>query len=201
MTNSVGEDEQTGGSQAGANSRIMIVVGLLLMVVGLLIVAAVILAMNAQTAAPSVRVVRDLLIIVISLEVIIVGAAVVVFLIQLARLINLVRNEIEPLVEAATETVDTVRGTALFLSKNVIDPVTNMSSVVRGLGKIAGDVDAIRRAAGIVVEAASAASPSGAVGQPAVPRAGEQQAGDSTMDSAPKSPKKQQRKRKPTKKV
>jgi hypothetical protein len=141
----------------------MVAVGVALMFVGVLIVLAVILALNAKAAAPGVRVVRDLLIIFMSLEVVIVGAGLTILLVQLARLINLVRNEIEPLVEAVSETINTVRGTALFLSKNVVEPVTSISSVVRGLGKVAGDVDAIRKAAGVVVEVASAASPGGAV--------------------------------------
>jgi len=163
MTKSSPPDEHVPESAPGDNTRIMIGAGVVLMVIGFLTVLAVILAINAKTAAPGVRVVRDLLIITMSLEVVIVGAGITIFLVQLARLINLARNEIEPLVEAVHDTVTTIRGTALFLSKNVVEPVTSISSVVRGLGKVAGDVDAIRKAAGIVVEVASAASPGGAV--------------------------------------
>jgi methyl-accepting chemotaxis protein len=158
------QDEARSDQSPSNNARVMVVIGMILMIVGLLIVGAVMLAINAKTAAPSVRVVRDLLVILMSLEVVIIGAAFTIFLLQLARLINLVRNEIEPLVEAVSETVNTVRGTALFISKNVVEPVTNVTSVVRGLGKVAGDVDAIRRAAGIVVEVANAASTTSASG-------------------------------------
>lgn len=167
MNNSPEHDEPIAGSQ-GTDTRIVIGVGLLLMVVGFLIVLAVVLAINANAAAPSVRILRDLLIIFMSLEIVIVGAAVTIFVIQLARLVNLIRNEIEPLVSAATETVNTVRGTAMFLSKNLVEPVTSVSSVLRGVGKVAGDVDAIRKAAGIIVEVASGASSTGAVGRDAM---------------------------------
>lgn len=165
MPTSPEQDEAKSSTASSSNARAMVAIGLVLMIVGLLIVGAVILAINAKSAAPSVRVVRDLLVILMSLEVVIVGAAFAIFLLQLARLVNLIRNEVEPLVDAVSETVNTVRGTALFISKNVVEPVTSVTSVVKGLGKVAGDVDAIRKAAGIVVEAANATSPTGARSQ------------------------------------
>src|SRR5262245_31711983 len=113
MSDSPEKEESQSDQSPTNNARVMVAVGLVLMIVGLVIVGAVMLAINAKTAAPSVRVVRDLLVILLSLEVVIVGAAFTIFLLQLARLINLVRNEVEPLVEAVTETVNTVRGTAL----------------------------------------------------------------------------------------
>jgi len=200
MNDSPSLDEQSVKTQSGDNSKIMVGVGVALMAVGLLIILAGVLAINASTAAPGVRVVRDLLIIFVSLEVVIIGASITVFLIQLARLVNLVRNEIEPLVEAAHETIDTIRGTALFLSKNVVEPVTSVSSVIRGLGKVAGDVDAIRKAAGIVVDVASAASPTGAVGKATRPTADIR--GEVTpTGGAPNSPNAAKRRRKLSKKV
>lgn len=137
---------------------IAIGVAILLITLGLLVIAYV-LASNAQTAAPGVRVIRDLLIIVVTLEVIVVGAAVTVFLIQVARLVNLISNEVEPLITATSDTVNTVRGTALFLSKNLVEPVMTMNSSLKGLAKVAGDVDALRKAAGMVMEVANATSP------------------------------------------
>jgi len=81
------------------------------------------------------------------------------FLIQLARLVNLIHNEVEPLIDAASDTVNTVRGTAAFLSKNLVEPVTAVNSTIRGMSKVVGDVDAIRKAAGVAMAAANMASP------------------------------------------
>lgn len=148
-------EQATSSAQRG----IVITIVVLIAVGLLLLAAAILLAANAQDAGPGVRVVRDLLIIVMSLEIIIVGAAFTLFLIQLARLVNLIHNEVEPLIDAASETVNTVRGTAAFLSKNLVEPVTAVNSTLRGVSKVVGDVDAIRKAAGVVMSAANVAAP------------------------------------------
>lgn len=148
--------------EQGTNSaqRGIVITIVVLIVLGLaLLGAAILLAANAQNTGPGVKVVRDLLIIVMSLEMIIIGAAFTLFLIQLARLINLIHSEVEPLIDAASETVNTVRGTAAFLSKNLVEPVTAVNSTLRGVSKVMGDVDAIRKAAGVVMGAANVASP------------------------------------------
>jgi hypothetical protein len=137
---------------------IAVVVAIVLITVGLLVIAWV-LANNAQTTAPGVRVIRDLLIIVVALEGVVIGAAVTVFLIQVARLVNLISNEVEPLITATSDTVNTVRGTAQFLSRNLVEPVMTMNSTLKGLAKVAVDVDVLRKAAGMMMEAANAASP------------------------------------------
>jgi len=154
-SNAVMPERGTRSAQRG-----LVITIVVLIVLGLLLLAAaILLAANAQDAGPSVRVVRDLLIIVMSLEIIIVGAAFTLFLIQLARLVNLIHNEVEPLIDAASETVNTVRGTAAFLSKNLVEPVTAVNSTLRGVSKVVGDVDAIRKAAGVVMSASSVAAP------------------------------------------
>lgn len=149
---SIVEDSSSGG-------RTVFFVGLavLLMTVGLVAIA-IVLAGNSQTAGPSVRVVRDILIIVMALEFILSGVAFVIFLVQVARLINLVQNEIRPLIGAATDTVNTVRGTAAFVSKTIVEPVNSVNDAVRGLTRLVGDIEAIRRAAGVVMNASTETS-------------------------------------------
>ncbi len=199
MDNLLAPDEQTTDSSQAGRALIGIIVGVVLTTIGLIVIA-VLLTVNAQSAAPGVRIIRDLLIIVMALEVVVIGAAVTIFLIQLARLVNLLHNEVEPLIDAASETVNTVRGTALFLSKNLVEPVTNVSSALRGLGKVAGDVDAIRKAAGIVVEVANATSPTGASTQPRKQKSGERSSANHSNSTAGPSTlgKKTVRKRKST---
>jgi len=141
---------------------IAIIAGVSIAIVGILLIAlAVILALNADTADAGVEVVRDVLIIALALEFVIIGAAVIVFLIQAARFVNLLMNEISPLIDATSETVNTLRGTAVFLSKNLAEPVVQGNAAVRGIAKVVGDVEAVRKAAGIVSAASSAMSPTG----------------------------------------
>lgn len=154
------EAQTDGARQTRSAVIIVIIVGVLLTLA--LVALAVWLAVNAQTAAPSVQVVRDILITIMALEMIVVGMAVIVLLVQVARFINLINNEFQPLITSTSDTINAVKGTAVFLGKNLADPVINVQSTLRGVAKVAKDVEAIRAAAGIIASAAAAGSPTGA---------------------------------------
>lgn len=79
--------------------------------------------------------IRDIFIIVLSLEFMILGAALVVLIIQLAKLINLLQNEVKPILDATTETVNTLKGTTSFLSENLVEPVIKLNGYMAGLKK------------------------------------------------------------------
>jgi hypothetical protein len=113
--------------------KALIIVGSL---VGLLLIAGAIwiaiLLVNNPTQAASVR---DVFIIFMALESMVIGVALVVLIVQLAVLTNLLKNEIKPILEATQETVNTVRGTTLFVSENLVEPVMKLNSYVAGLDK------------------------------------------------------------------
>lgn len=155
MSETSASDVQPEGSHQARNALIAIIVAIVLLTAGLVVVAAL-LAAHAETAGPSVRVIRDLLIIVMALEMVVIGAAFVVLLVQVARFINLINNELQPLITATSDTVNTVRGTAVFLSKNLAEPIIAANSALRGVAKVIGDADAIRKAAGIAAAAVAA---------------------------------------------
>lgn len=112
---------------------ILIGVGIgLLVLLGLLIAGAIYLVNNPAQAAT----VRDVFIIFMALETMIIGVAMVILMIQLATLTNLLKNEIKPILEATQETVNTVRGTTLFVSENLTEPIMKLNSYVAGLSKI-----------------------------------------------------------------
>lgn len=71
---------------------------------------------------------RDAFIVALSVELFILGVVAVVLVFQLARLVNLIQNEVRPVLEAANETMNTVRGTADFLSSNLVNPVVKVNS-------------------------------------------------------------------------
>jgi hypothetical protein len=51
----------------------------------------------------------------------------VVLIAQLAILINLLQNEIRPILDSTTETVNTLKGTTQFLSNNLTEPVIKLN--------------------------------------------------------------------------
>jgi amino acid permease len=68
-------------------------------------------------------------------ESLIIGAALVILVIQIATLINLLQNEVKPILKATTDTVNTLRGTTEFLSENLVEPVIKLNSYLAGLRK------------------------------------------------------------------
>jgi len=162
MSDASSPDAQSEGKRQAQGILIGAILGIVLLTAAL-VVAAVFLAIYAESAAPAVEVVRDLLIIALALELLVMGVAFVVFLVQVARFINLMNNEIQPIITSTSETLNTVRGTAAFLSKNLVEPVIAANAALRGMAKAMKDVEAIRKAAGIAMTAAMASTGSAAV--------------------------------------
>lgn len=77
--------------------------------------------------------VRDIFIIFMALEFLVVGVALIILMVQLATLINLLQNEIKPILNSTNETVSTLRGTMAFLSDNLTEPVIKLNSYLAGL--------------------------------------------------------------------
>ncbi len=80
--------------------------------------------------------IRDVFIIVVALETLVIGVALIVLIVQLASLINLLQNEVRPILNATNETVNTLRGTAEFLGQEVIEPVMKLSGYLAGLTRM-----------------------------------------------------------------
>jgi len=97
------------------------------------IIAAAIYLLQPNTPTEKIR---DIFIVFMALESLIIGAALVVLIIQIASLINLLNNEIKPVLEATNETIATLRGTTQFLSENLVEPVMKLNSYVAGLQKM-----------------------------------------------------------------
>jgi len=54
----------------------------------------------------------------------------------LASLINLIQNEVRPILNATSETVNTLRGTVEFLGENVVEPVVKLNGYLAGLKRM-----------------------------------------------------------------
>jgi len=98
-------------------------IGLALVLLGVVIGLIVWLVGNPATA----EALRDAVIVMIAFESIITGVAVIVLVVQIARLTALLQNEVRPMLEASNEALRTVRGTTTFLSDNMVRPVVRLS--------------------------------------------------------------------------
>jgi amino acid permease len=114
--------------------RTIIIVAAIAAVVLLLLLAVAVYAL-LQPGVPTDRI-RDVFIIVVSLETLIVGVALIVLLVQLASLINLLQNEVRPILEATSETVKTLRGTAAFLGESVVEPVIKLNGYLASIQRV-----------------------------------------------------------------
>ena len=59
-----------------------------------------------------------------------IGLAMIILIVQLAKLTALLQNEVKPILQSTTETLNTLRGTTAFLSNNVVQPVIKANSSV-----------------------------------------------------------------------
>ena len=122
----------TPAPKANKAQTIIIAIAAVLLV-GLIITGAVLLLTGSADRAGQWR---DVFIIFIALEMLIIGAAIVILMVQMAILINLLQNEIRPILETTNETANTMRGTAEFLSKNVSEPVIKLNGYLAGLQRL-----------------------------------------------------------------
>jgi hypothetical protein len=71
-----------------------------------------------------------------ALEALVIGVALVVLVVQVALLTNLLRHEVKPILDSTQETARTLRGTATFISQNLVDPVIKMQSSVAAVKSV-----------------------------------------------------------------
>jgi hypothetical protein len=106
-------------------------------IVALIILAALIAAVVFLISTPGQAALwRDIFIIFMALESFVIGIALIILITQLAVLTNLLRHEIRPILEATNETVNTVRGTAMFVGENLSEPIIKLNSYVAALEKV-----------------------------------------------------------------
>ena len=112
-----------------------VMIGVIIGGVVLLILLGVSIYFLLQPATPTDKI-RDIFIIVVALESLVIGVALVVLVIQLASLINLLQNEVRPILKATNETVNNLRGTAEFLGENMVEPVIKLNGYMAGLNRM-----------------------------------------------------------------
>jgi hypothetical protein len=121
-------------SEAARKQRSIVVIAV---IAAILLIALIVLAVYflLQPATPTDKI-RDIFLIFLSLESILLGIAMIVLILQLASLINLLQNEVRPILNATSETVNNLRGTAEFLGENVVEPVIKLNGYLAGFQRV-----------------------------------------------------------------
>ena len=133
---SLNEIQESAESSAPSSAKrviqkILILVGILVLL-GLTVLAIIFLSKNPSTTI----VVRDIFIIFLAFESLVIGLALIILVIQLATLINLIQNELRPIILNTQDTVNNLKGTTQFLSEQLVTPVIKMNSYLAGFKKV-----------------------------------------------------------------
>jgi len=80
--------------------------------------------------------VRDIAIIVLALESLVIGFLLILLAIQIRGLAKMLEEEVKPILDSASETVSTMRGTTTFVSDTLIAPLVGAASFATALGKV-----------------------------------------------------------------
>ena len=126
--------EDTTTKEADSRSKKIITIIIIGVVVVLALLGLAIFYL-LQPATPTDRI-RDVFIIVVALESLVIGVALIILIVQLASLINLLQNEVRPILTATSETVNTLRGTVEFLGENMVEPVIKLNGYLAGMNRV-----------------------------------------------------------------
>ena len=109
--------------EAGSQSKVGIIIGAIVLL-GLFVTAIFFLVKYPDTTQN----IRDIFLIFLGFELAVIGIASILLAIQTARLVNMFQHEIKPVLDAANETMSTLRGTAIFMSDSFVQPVIKLNS-------------------------------------------------------------------------
>ena len=126
--------EEVAQRQAERQQRTVVITAVIFLV---LLIAAIVVAVIAllKPATPTDKI-RDIFIIFMALESLLIGAALVILIVQFASLINLLQNEVRPILKSTNETVNHLRGTAEFLGENMVEPIVKLNGYLAGMQRM-----------------------------------------------------------------
>jgi len=113
------------------------IVILVVIILGLLVTGIVFLVSPGLTSIDTVSRLRDIFIILMALESLLIGLALTILIIQIARLTNLLENEVKPILDSTNETISNLRGTTRFLSDNLVEPVIKLNEILAVFQRVA----------------------------------------------------------------
>lgn len=128
------EPSQIDPARAAEQRKAVITISIVGIVILVLIVLSVVFLLRTDIATTGR--IRDIFIIFMALESLVIGVALIILVIQLATLINLLQNEVKPILNSTNETVSTLRGTVTFLSDNLVQPVIKLNEYLAGIKRL-----------------------------------------------------------------
>ncbi len=140
----VGTEPSPSTSSESKTNRGPVIIAVVVVLVGLAILIAGLVLLIGAPLDTTARV-RDIFIIFMALEFLVIGLALIVLMVQLATLINLLQNEVKPILESTRETINTLRGTTAFLSDNLVEPVIKLNEYVAALRRLLDLINIVRK--------------------------------------------------------
>jgi hypothetical protein len=113
--------------------RRMTLIGIGIAVIAILIL----LGFAAMIAAGVIDEVRDIVIILLAVESLIIGGVTLFLLYQMIMLLTLIREELIPLIQSAQDTVNSARGTTVYVSRKIVVPSAKAATTVARLQAMA----------------------------------------------------------------
>ncbi len=135
-TNAVDTQFTSSPEDINRQRRIVLgIVGVTIITLALLITSLIFL-FHPNTQPEQVARIRDIFIILMALESLVIGLVLVILIVQIARLTNLLQNEVKPILDSTNETISTLRGTTAFLSDNLVEPVIKLNEYIASLQRL-----------------------------------------------------------------
>ena len=132
--------ESTSMTPEQKRAVIGVIIGFIILLVLTIVSVLYLLQPGTDTAK-----IRDVFIIFMALQSMLTGITLVILMIQLARLINLLQNEIKPILDSTNETVSNLRGTTTFLSDNLVEPVIKLNEYMAGFTQLMQALGLVRK--------------------------------------------------------
>ncbi len=127
--------------RAAKRTQAMIIGG----AVGFLVLLVVAIVLMAKFPAAT-EVVRDIAIVFVAVMTFLIGLAMLLLIFQIQVLIQVLRDEIQPLLHTVNDTASTVRGTTEFVSHNVVSPIIKLAGFTSAVGRVMSDVVGVAKA-------------------------------------------------------
>jgi len=123
-------------------------VGIIIGVVFIILITVAFVIFLLTAPASTTARIRDIFIIFLALQSLLIGVVLILLIIQVAKLTNLLQNEIKPILDSTNETVSNLRGTTMFLSENLVEPVMKANEFTAGFRQLLTTIGLFRRTSG-----------------------------------------------------
>ncbi len=132
----------TAEEKASKRTQFYMIAGAVFFVVFLVVVIVLMAKFPAATV-----VVRDIAIVFVAVTTFLMGLAMILLIFQLQVLIQVLRDEIQPLLRSVNDTASTVRGTTEFVSHNMVSPIIKWAGFSAGMRQVVSDAVSVIKAA------------------------------------------------------